>query len=37
MFNVLTQNITTPGSIGELLTRASTVQTAGATISTFKI
>jgi hypothetical protein len=37
MFNVLTQNITTPGSIGELLTRASTVQTAGATISTFRI
>jgi hypothetical protein len=37
MFNVLTQNITTPGSIGELLTRASTVQTVGSTISTFRI
>ena len=37
MFNVLTQNITTPGSIGELLTRASTVQTVGSTISTFRV
>ena len=37
IFNALTQNITTTGSIGELLTRASTVQTAGATISTFRI
>jgi hypothetical protein len=37
IFNELTQNITTPGSIGELLTRASTVQTVGSTISTFRI
>ena len=37
MFNVLTQNITTSGSIGTLLTGASTVQTVGATISSFKV
>lgn len=37
LFNILTQNITQPGSIGELLTRASTVQTMGSTISTFRI
>jgi hypothetical protein len=37
MFGVLTQNITTSGSIGNLLTGASTVQTVGATISSFKV
>jgi hypothetical protein len=37
MFNVLTQNITTPDSIGNLLKNASTVQTIGETISSFKI
>jgi hypothetical protein len=37
MFNVATQNITTSGSIGNLLTGASTVQTTGATISSFKV
>jgi len=37
MFGVLTQNITTSGSIGTLLTGASTVQTTGATISSFKV
>jgi len=37
MFNVATQNITTSGSIGTLLTGASTVQTTGATISSFKV
>lgn len=37
MFDVLTQNITTSGSIGNLLTGASTVQTVGATISSFKV
>ena len=37
MFGVLTQNITTSGSIGILLTGASTVQTVGATISSFKV
>lgn len=37
MFNVLTQTITTSGSIGTLLTGASTVQTVGATIASFKV
>jgi hypothetical protein len=37
MFGVLTQNITDSGSIGTLLTGASTVQTVGATISSFKV
>jgi hypothetical protein len=37
MLNVLTQNITTPNSIGDLLKNASTVQTIGETISSFKI
>jgi hypothetical protein len=37
MFGVLTQNITTSGSIGTVLTGASTVQTVGATISAFKV
>jgi hypothetical protein len=37
MFNVATQNLTTSGSIGNLLTGASTVQTVGATISSFKV
>lgn len=37
MFGVLTQNITTSGSIGTVLTGASTVQTTGATISSFKV
>jgi hypothetical protein len=37
MFGVLTQNITTSGSIGTLLTGASTVQTVGATIASFKV
>jgi hypothetical protein len=37
MFNVATQNLTTSGSIGTLLTGASTVQTVGATISSFKV
>lgn len=37
MFSVLTQNLTTSGSIGTLLTGASTVQTVGATISSFKV
>ena len=37
MFGVLTQNITTSGSIGTVLTGASTVQTVGATISSFKV
>jgi hypothetical protein len=37
MFDVLTQNITTSGSIGNLLTGASTIQTVGATISSFKV
>lgn len=36
-FNVLTSNLNISGSIGELLTRSSTVQTAGATISAFKV
>jgi hypothetical protein len=37
MFNVVTQNLTISGSIGNLLTGASTVQTVGATISSFKV
>jgi hypothetical protein len=37
MFGVLTQNITDSGSIGNLLTGASTAQTVGATISAFKV
>lgn len=37
MFNVATQTLTTSGSIGNLLTGASTVQTTGATISAFKV
>ena len=37
MFDVLTQNIVQTGSIGTLLTGASTVQTVGATISAFKV
>ena len=37
MFNVATQTLTTSGSIGTLLTGASTVQTTGATISSFKV
>jgi hypothetical protein len=37
MFNVATQTLTTSGSIGNLLTGASTVQTVGATISSFKV
>jgi hypothetical protein len=37
MFEVLTQNIVTTGSIGETLKNASSVQTVGATISTFKV
>jgi hypothetical protein len=37
MFDVATQTITTSGSIGTLLTGASTVQTVGATISSFKV
>jgi hypothetical protein len=37
MFDVATQNLTTSGSIGNLLTGASTVQTVGATISSFKV
>ena len=37
MFGVLTQNITTSGSIGTLLTGASTAQTVGATIASFKV
>jgi hypothetical protein len=37
MFDVLTENLTTSGSIGKLLTEASTVQTVGATISSFKV
>jgi hypothetical protein len=37
MFGVATQNLTTSGSIGTLLTGASTVQTVGATISSFKV
>jgi hypothetical protein len=37
MFDVLTQTITTSGSIGTLLTGASTVQTVGATIASFKV
>jgi hypothetical protein len=37
MFDVLTQTLTNSGSIGNLLTGASTVQTVGATISSFKV
>jgi len=37
MFNVATQTLTTSGSIGNLLTGSSTVQTTGATISAFKV
>jgi hypothetical protein len=37
MFNVATQNLTDSGSIGNLLTGASTIQTVGATISSFKV
>lgn len=37
MFNVLTQDITQTGSIGETLKNASSVQTVGATISAFKV
>ena len=37
MFDVLTQDIVQTGSIGETLKNASTVQTVGATISSFKV
>jgi hypothetical protein len=37
MFDVATQTLTDSGSIGNLLTGASTVQTVGATISSFKV
>jgi hypothetical protein len=37
MFDVATQTLTNSGSIGNLLTGASTVQTVGATISSFKV
>jgi hypothetical protein len=37
MFDVATQTLTDSGSIGTLLTGASTVQTTGATISSFKV
>jgi hypothetical protein len=37
MFDVLTQDIVTTGSIGETLKNASSVQTVGATISAFKV
>jgi hypothetical protein len=37
MFDVLTQDITQTGSIGETLKNASSVQTIGATISAFKV
>ena len=37
MFNVLTQDIVTTGSIGETLKNASSVQTVGAIISAFKV
>ena len=37
MFNVLTQDIITTGSIGETLDNVSTVQTVAATISAFKV
>jgi hypothetical protein len=37
MFDVATQTLTNSGSIGTLLTGASTVQTTGATISSFKV
>ena len=37
MFDVLTQNITQTGSIGETLNNVSTVQTVAATVSAFKV
>jgi hypothetical protein len=37
MFGVAAQTLTDSGSIGTLLTGASTVQTTGATISSFKV
>ena len=37
MFNVLTQDIITTGSIGETLENVSTVQTVAATVSAFKV
>ena len=37
MFDVLTQNITQTGSIGETLDNVSTVQTVAATVSAFKV
>jgi hypothetical protein len=37
LFDVATQTLTDSGSIGNLLTGASTVQTVGATISSFKV
>lgn len=37
MFNVLTQDIVTTGSIGETLKNASSVQTVASTISAFKV
>ena len=37
MFDIATQTLTTSGSIVNLLTGASTVQTTGATISSFKV
>jgi len=37
LFDIETQTLTTSGSIGTLLTGASTVQTVGATIASFKV
>jgi hypothetical protein len=37
MFDILTQDITQTGSLGETLKNAATVQTVGATISAFKV
>jgi hypothetical protein len=37
LFDIKTQTITTSGSIGILLTGASTVQTVGATLASFKV
>ena len=37
MFDVLTQDIVTTGSIGETLDNVSTVQTVAATVSAFKV
>jgi hypothetical protein len=37
LFDIATQTLTTSGSIGTLLTGASTVQTVGATIASFKV